>query len=156
MNWLDILLLVFLVFGLIEGFKTGLILQLTGIVALLLALLLVGHLVPYISPYLQSIITLSTTTHTILVYIVSFVIIVLSVFCIGLCVHFLFKLPILNSLNKLLGALFSVLKWGILLSVVLFVFAKLDKNGQVLSKPTRDSSILYNHLMAIPRKFLEK
>ena len=156
MNWLDILLLVILGLGLIEGFKTGLILQLTGILALLLALLYVGNLVPYVNPYIQKIFTLSPTMNTVLVYIVSFIVIVLAVFIIGTCVNFLFKLPILNTLNKLLGALFSVVKWCILLSIILFVFVKLDRNASILDQSTKDNSILFTHLINIPKTFLDK
>lgn len=155
MNWLDILLLILLGFGLIEGFKTGLVMQLTGILALVLGLLCVKSVAPHISPYISSVTNITTTTLTILSYVVSFAVIVIVVFIVGFLINLIFKLPILNSLNKLLGAFFSVLKWGILFSIILFVVAKLDRNDKILTKTMRNDSIMFSYLVEIPQSLVE-
>lgn len=155
MNWLDILILIILILSLIDGFKTGIVLQITGIVALIIGLLFTGTLASEVFPYLSSIFSFSHRTMMIITYILSFIIIVLLVFLIGYFIDTFFKLPILNSVNRLLGAIFSALKWMIVISVVLFVIVKFDKHGEILTKNTKNKSSLYGVLVKVPDKLID-
>lgn len=57
----------------------------------------------------------------------------------------------LGWINKLAGVVFSLLKTILALSVVLFIFEKININNMLLSKETQENSIFYNPIQNISK-----
>jgi membrane protein required for colicin V production len=52
----------------------------------------------------------------------------------------------LGMLNKLLGGVFGALKIGLILSVVLMIFSKLNRTIPFLDEDDKQNSVLYEHV----------
>ena len=62
----------------------------------------------------------------------------------------------LGWINKFAGVIFSLFKTILALSVVLFIFEKININNMLLSKETKDNSIFYNPIQNISKAMYPK
>ena len=74
----------------------------------------------------------------------TFVVIVILISMAGKLLTKLADAAALGIVNKVFGAAFGLLKIGLILSVVLIVFEKLNRTLPFVSKETMENSILYH------------
>jgi membrane protein required for colicin V production len=82
-------------------------------------------------------------------FAITFVIIVLAISLAGKALTKLADFAALGFLNKLLGALFGVLKIGLILSIVLMVFSKMNKTIPFLEDEDLKDSVLYEPVKSL-------
>lgn len=150
MTWLDIVVLAIAIYSLFAGFKSGIVSQITQILALLLGLFFMGDLALLISPYIQNNTTIPPFWIIIIAYIVAFILIVLVVSIVGWVINLIFKLPILSWLNKIGGMFFSLLKYLLICALLIFFFIKVDTNRSILSPQLINRSKIATTLLYIP------
>ena len=152
MNYFDIVIGIILIIGIIRGFKNGLVIELASLAALVLGVLgaikFSGFTADWLSQYF-------TSNHIgIIAFLVTFVAIVIIVHLIAKAVDKLVKAVALGTVNRLLGATFSFLKYAFILSILLSVFNSFDRTFNILPEETRESSIIYEPLSEFaPRVF---
>lgn len=156
MNWLDILLLLIGVAALATGFRSGLVMQLTGLLALVLGLLFMGQAAHVLIPYVVKTTGVSEFWSGIIAYTLGFILIMIIVYVLGKLVDGLFDIPILKPINKIGGMIFSFLKWMVLISFILFFIIKVDVNKKVLTENLRNNSRFLNFLLIIPDKLIQE
>ena len=149
MSIIDIVLAALLLFGLIRGVMKGLFVEIASLVALLLGVYGAIHFSGFAAEFLESKVDWNEKTINIVAFAITFVIIVLMISLAGKALTKLADFAALGILNKLLGGVFGALKIGLILSVLLIVFNKLNNTLPFMEKEDLEDSILYKPVKSI-------
>ena len=143
MGYLDIILCIPLIWGLYNGYTKGLIIQ----TASLLALILGAYGAIVFSNLTQDILAsnfeIDNKYIPIISFATTFIAIVIAVHFLGKVLEKSINMIALGLFNKLLGAVFGVLKVALLLSALIFVFEGLDKQFSLIPQDAKSKSVLY-------------
>lgn len=140
---IDIVLGALLLFGLVRGLFKGLFVELASIVALVAGVYGAIHFSYFVANFLESKTEWAEKTINITAFAITFVIIILLISLAGKALTKLADFASLGILNKLLGAVFGALKVGLILSVLLIVFDKMNNTITFVNKENIEDSILY-------------
>ncbi len=144
MGILDIVLLVILLFGVVRGFMNGFFVEIASLVSLALGLYGAIHFSYFAANFLKDKFEWSEKTIQIIAFAVTFVIIVLIISLSGKLLTKIADTIALGAFNKILGALFGLMKLGLILSVVLIVFDRFNSSILPLVKEEKlQNSVLY-------------
>ena len=149
MSVLDIILGALLLFGLINGFIKGLFVEIASLLALILGVYGAIHFSNFAADLLQSRFDWSEKTINITAFAITFVIIVLAISLAGKALTKIADFAALGIINKLLGGVFGALKIGLILSVVLIVFDKMNRTLPFVDESELKDSILYNPVKSL-------
>lgn len=149
MSIIDIVLGALLLFGLIRGAMKGLFVEVASLVALVLGVYGAIHFSGFAAEFLDSKVDWNQKTINIIAFAITFVIIVLAISLAGKALTKLADFAALGILNKLAGGLFGALKIGLILSVLLIVFNKLNNTLPFMEKEDLEESILYNPVKSL-------
>jgi membrane protein required for colicin V production len=149
MNIIDIVLGALLLFGIIRGVLKGLFVEVASLVALILGVYGAIHFSYFASGFLESKVDWNEKTINIVAFAVTFVIIVLVISFAGKALTKLADFAALGILNKLLGGVFGALKIGLILSVLLIVFNKMNNTLPFMEKEDLEDSMLYQPVKSI-------
>ncbi|MBI9063393.1 MAG: CvpA family protein [Marinilabiliaceae bacterium] len=147
MNYFDIVIGVILILGLVKGFKNGLVIELAALAALVLGLLGAVHFSDITESYLAQ--YLESNYIGIIAFVITFVVIVIGVHLLARVIDKLIKAVALGPVNRITGALFSLLKYAFIISVLLAVVNGLERNFNFLPEEQKESSILYEPIASI-------
>ena len=145
MNYLDIIIAVPLLYGLIKGFSNGLIKEVTALVALLAGVYVAINFSLYLEPKVADVLDGYKQFVSIIAFAILFLVSFLCVKAIGFLVDKLTKALALGIISRLLGGIFGLLKIVVIFSFLLFVIT--DYN--LVNKKTKDDSVLYKPLSDI-------
>ncbi len=149
MNLIDIILLICFIPALFGGIKSGFIKQVAALAALLIGIWAGWQF----SSFFAESVNIWSDTNKILVKIISFaavfLIVVFVINLIGHAIHGILNLVMLGWLDKLLGVLFSIVKYGFILSMIIFFMESLNSLYPFLPQQTLDSSKLYGFISSI-------
>lgn len=144
MNFLDVILIIPLIYGVWCAFHKGLIMSLLTVLALIIGIYVAFHFSNFFSHFISEHFYESMPKN---LPAISFLIVFLIV---GVCIYFggkalekIVKIVRLSFLNKLFGALLGLVKWGYFLSCLLIFIESMDSNEQVLSKDLKSNSFIY-------------
>ena len=152
MSFIDIVFAVLLGFAVYKGLKNGLFVEVASFVALILGIYLAikfsnlagaiftGFVPSWNPKYIE-----------ITAFIITFLLVVIGIHLSAKILTKLTDFAFLGWINKLAGVIFSLLKTILALSVVLFIFEKININNMLLSKETQDNSIFYNPIQNISK-----
>ncbi|MDC3260436.1 CvpA family protein [Winogradskyella sp.] len=149
MSIIDIVLGALLLFGLIRGAIKGLFVEIASLCALVLGVFGAIHFSYFVSDLLESKVDWDEKTMNIIAFATTFVIIVLAISLAGKALTKLADFAALGILNKLLGSVFGALKIGLILSVLLIVFNKLNKTLPFMEEDQLEESILYKPVKSL-------
>lgn len=140
MSTLDIIILVPLAFGLIKGFTRGFVREIAGIIGLLLGIvasyLLSEYLFQYFTIHFQS----ADFELRIVSYVVVFFLTILLINFLATALTRGLKIIALSGINRILGAIFGLGKWAIILGLVIFVVNRAQQNSPIFQKSTINES----------------
>ena len=68
----------------------------------------------------------------------------------------LFKTICLGWINRLLGGLFGLVKWSLIILLVVFCIDRLDQQFQILKPEIKQQSVIYQHITPLSEKVWEK
>jgi membrane protein required for colicin V production len=143
MNYIDIILGLLLLFAAINGFRKGLISELASLAALILGIWGAIEFSYITSDFLTKNFNLETEYLNIISFIVTFIVIVILVNIVGSSVNKLIEVAMLGFLNKAAGLVFGILRSALVLSIILLVFDKIDKDVEIISQEAKTESRLY-------------
>ena len=147
-NWLDILLILPLLVGLVRGLMRGLISEIIAIVVVILGVLGAKGGAPALSAWLLTQFAWPHGVCDIVAYTLIFlaIAIILSV-CAKLLTKFMRAIH-LGWANRILGGVFGVAKYGILVLIVVFV---MDRSNQTFhwldNAPVVKTSVIYPQMV---------
>lgn len=143
MTVLDIILLVLLLFGLINGLRNGLFVEIASLVALIAGVYGAIHFSDFAADFLMSKVDWNEKTVNIIAFAITFIVIVLVITLAGKALTKIADFAALGIVNKLLGGIFGLLKYAVILSVILIIFDSLNKNLPFTDKEDLEDSMLY-------------
>ena len=143
MNYLDIALCIPLLWGLYKGFTKGLIIEAASIIALGLAIWSGIKFSDFLTGYIHAHFSWDTKYLPVISFAVIFLVILILVYAIAKLIERLVKAISLGFVNKLAGGIFGMLKFGLILSVLIFVLTAIEKNIQFIPAETKQKSLLY-------------
>ena len=143
MGVLDIVLGGLILFGLVRGFMNGLFVEMASLLALIAGVFGAIHFSNYAADFLKIKTDWNEKTITITAFAITFVIIVLAITLAGKALTKLANFVALGVLNKLLGGIFGAIKIGLILSIILVVFDRMNKTLPFVENSTLEESILY-------------
>jgi len=143
MNYIDIILVLYLVWGFYSGFKKGAIYMLVSFISILLALYAAIHFSYLSTDMLANWLQKDPQDLKILSYIVTFIVVFILMHLIGKILDNLIKAVSLGFINRLLGGVLSVAIKVIVLSLLLWVFDQGNQIVPLVSQQTIDESALY-------------
>lgn len=143
MNVLDIALGALILFGLVRGLMKGLFVEIASIVALIVGIYGAIYFSDFVAGFLESRVKWDEQYINISAFAITFIIIVIAIAMAGKALTKLADFASLGILNKLLGGIFGALKVGLILSVVLIVFNKMNSTIPLVEEHEINNSILY-------------
>ncbi len=146
MSWLDILILLPLLIGLVRGLMKGLIVEVSSIVAIILGFLGAKWWSAAFASWLMQQFEWSETACIVVAYALLFAGIALGLNIIARLLSKLFQKIQLGWLNRLLGGVFGTAKWGIVIVALVLCLHNLDKQFQFLSPELKQQSVVYTTL----------
>ncbi|WP_299884440.1 CvpA family protein [uncultured Lacinutrix sp.] len=146
---IDIVLGALLLFGLVRGFMKGLFVEVASLVAMIAGVYGAIHFSYFVAEFLQSRTEWAEKTINVTAFAITFVIIIIVVALAGKALTKLADFASLGILNKLLGGIFGALKIGLILSVLLIVFNKMNNTITFVNDEHIEDSLLYEPVKSI-------
>lgn len=143
MNYIDIVLVLLLVFSAIGGFRNGLIVELASLAALILGIWGAIHFSYVTSDFLIENLNFKSDHLPVISFIITFVVIVILVHIVANVVDKMVETVMLGFVNKLAGMVFGILKAALILSIILLVFNKIDEDVKILPEKAKAESKMY-------------
>ncbi|RLD76108.1 MAG: CvpA family protein [Bacteroidetes bacterium] len=147
MNWLDIALVIPLLWFTYKGFRNGLIIELASLAALILGIYVALHFSFYAEEYLRENFEIADKYLYIISFAITFLIVAVLVYLVGKIIHKLVSIVALGFLNRLAGGVFGFLKAALVLSVILYFLNGFDPG--MLKAEVKEKSYLYSPIESI-------
>ena len=144
MNTIDIVIAVILLFGLIRGFIKGLFIEITSLVGLVLGVYGAIHFSYFLSDLLKDKVSWDESMVQIVAFGGTFLIILLALIFLGKVLTKIAETAALGLFNKMLGALFGVVKYALILSVIFLVYDQINKSIKFVDKKKVKKSVLFD------------
>ena len=150
-NYLDIIICIPLLWGIYKGFTKGFIIQIASVAALILGILCAVWFSGKGEHYLKDWFSLSSKYLPVICFAIVFIVVVIIVFLLGKLLEMLIKIAALGIVNRLLGGVFGIIKYGLIISTVLFVMNRIDEKIKIIPENVKEKSLLYKPISsAIP------
>ena len=152
MSWLDIIILLPLLIGLVRGLMKGLVIEITSIVAIILGVLGSRLWGAMFATWLLRQFAWPESVCVVLAYALLFVGISILLHLVAKLLTKLFKKVSLGWLNRLLGGLFGIIKWGIIVLAIVLCIHQLDKQFNFIQKDLKQKSVVYMQAAPLSEK----
>ena len=152
MNILDIIILICLIPALVQGIRKGFIAQVIAIISLIAGVWLSFKFASAVSEWIGTYIQAGEQVLKITSFALILVAVILALGALGKILEATIKLVTLGWLNRLLGAVFSLLKCALILGLVIMAFDSLNNTFGFLSEEKTAGSTLYLPLKDIAHK----
>ncbi len=148
MNYIDIFISIFLIYGFIKGLYKGFIIEIASVIGLLLGIYLAAQYSGDFSNYLisKNFFTWKEGYVIILSNVILFIFTILIVSILGKVATKLVKLVALGLFNKILGSVFGLLKNILILVIVIFVFNLANNSLKIIGQDELELSVYYKPL----------
>lgn len=144
MNYIDIILLLPLLYGAYKGFSKGLIIEIATLMGLVLGVYAAIKFSGYTEGFLRDFLDITSKYLSYIALGITFLVVVLVVYLFGKMLTKLIDIMSLGLVNKLLGTVLGVAKYFIILCVFLLIVDALDDKFQFISKEAKEKSLLYD------------
>jgi membrane protein required for colicin V production len=143
-NYLDLIILFFLVFGLYKGQSNGLIKEISSVIGLVLAILIASNFNDELALYLLTFIELQDSLIKIISFFILFFIVIKLVEILAKLITKLAKIIALGLVNKILGAVFGLIKNLLICCTIYYVFEIINSNLNLIELSIIESSKFYS------------
>jgi membrane protein required for colicin V production len=149
MNYIDVIIVVALVLGMIGGFINGLVKEVASLAALILGIWGAIKFSSFTAAKLYDYFDMTGKYVGIISFAITFIIIVVIIHFIGLLVDKLVHAVALGFVNRLLGIAFGLFKSVLIMSVIFVILNAIDTRRPFLPKEKIEQSMLYNPISDI-------
>lgn len=149
MNFIDIVILIPLVWFTYKGFSKGLIIEIATLVALLLGIYAANHFSFYTSDFLQNQFNITNKYMGIISFVITFLLVIILVILLGKTLEKIITAAQLGLINKIAGALIGLVKVVFVVSVFIFILSAIGIEELVIKPETQKASLLYSPVKKI-------
>jgi membrane protein required for colicin V production len=143
MNFIDVLIIIPVIFGAYRGFKNGLVMEVFLLLALFVGLYVGINFSEFFSEKLKSWLGWDNQYLPIITFSLIFIAIGAMIYFLGITLDKLIKAVKLTLINKIFGSVFSTLKTLYFVSITLILISAYDKGGSFLPVTAKQGSLLY-------------
>lgn len=143
MSFLDIILLVPIVWLTIKGFRRGFILELVSLIALFAGIWAAFHFSFYARDLLDRWFTVDEKYMPAISFVVTFAVVAVVIILIGKLADKFVEMLAMGPLNKILGAIFGILKAVLLLGIIIYLIDSFDTREKLVTPKAKEKSFLY-------------
>jgi membrane protein required for colicin V production len=143
MNYLDIIIIVPLIWGAYKGFKKGFIIEIASFIALGLGIWGGMRFSSISANYLSDAFEISKKVMPFISFAVTFIAIVVVVYLFAKMLQKIITMVALGFINRATGALFGMLKFGLIMSVVINFANIINKQISLIDPEMKKASMLY-------------
>jgi len=147
MNVLDIILLLCFVPAIIGGLRRGFIAQVVAIISIILGIWLSFKFSAVLSGWLGQWIEAGEQVLHVISFAVIMILAILALAAVGKLIESTVKIILLGWLNRLLGLIFALLKYALIIGLLLMLFNSLNGQFHLVNQKVLDSSLLYGPLL---------
>lgn len=147
MNVLDIILLLCFVPAIIGGLRRGFIAQVVAIISIILGIWLSFKFSAVLSGWLGQWIEAGEQVLHVISFAVIMILAILALAAVGKLIEATVKIILLGWLNRLLGLIFALLKYALIIGLLLMLFNSLNGQFHLVNQKVLDSSLLYGPLL---------
>lgn len=151
MNYLDIVLGIFLLSAMVNGIKNGFFVELASLVSMLLGIYVAIKCSYLMKTYLENHVTWNSKTIQVMAFALTFILVVIGVAVLAKFFTSVVNFASLGIFNKLLGGIFGILKMILILSVFVNLLQKFNFDYTFLDKETIDESKLYLPIQTVSK-----
>jgi membrane protein required for colicin V production len=152
MSWLDIIILLPLLIGLVRGLMKGLVIEIASIVAIVLGYIGSRLWGAMFAAWLIKQLSWPETVCMVVAYALLFIGISLLLHILARALSKLFQKVSLGWLNRLLGGVFGTLKWAIIVLTLVLCVHRLDEQFQFIQPDLKEQSIIYMQAAPLSEK----
>lgn len=149
MNFIDILIIVPLIYAGYKGFKHGLIIEVFTLLALFIGLYAGIHFSDFIAGFLKKSFSWDSEYLPIISFTLVFLGVGAMVYFAGKTIEQMIRVVNLTPMNKFFGVFFAVLKMTYIVSVILVIAESYDEKGDFFPDEKKESSMLYHPVKAV-------
>jgi membrane protein required for colicin V production len=143
MNYIDLILVIFLLWAAYKGFKNGLIIEVASLAALILGIFGAIKFSGLTADFLVERFDMTSKYLSLIAFAITFVCIVIVVHLLARILDKLVKAIALGFINRLSGVVFGIVKVVFILSIVLVILNAINRKANFLPKEKLDESFLY-------------
>ena len=143
MNYIDIVILLFLLYGAFRGFSKGLIIEVATLAGLILGVFIAIRYSPFTEGILKDFLNITSRYLSYIALAVTFLLVVIVVYLLGKMLTRLVNIISLGLVNKLLGTL-GIAKYFIMVCVLLMIVDALNDKFHFISEETRENGLLFD------------
>jgi membrane protein required for colicin V production len=143
MNYFDIIIIIPLIWGGYKGFKKGFIIEIASFIALGLGIWGGMKFSSISAKYLSDAFEISEKVMPLISFAVTFIAIVIVVFMLAKMLQKIITMVALGFINRAAGALFGMLKFGLIMSVLINFTNIINNQISFIEPEMKDTSILY-------------
>jgi membrane protein required for colicin V production len=151
MNYIDMFVLVLLIYAFYRGITRGLIMQVSSLAALVAGIFGALKLSGITARYLSDHWNFNHEYLYISSLVISFTLVFILVNFVGNLLDKWVETAHLSFLNKMLGALFNVCKVMLIAGIILLLIDRIDKQVSLLPKNAREGSFFYTPVTKLTR-----
>ena len=149
MNYIDIIIVIPVVWFAYKGLSKGLISELSQLVALIGGIFIAGNFSWFVGNRLSNFLSIGEKYVNIVSFIITFAAVIFLVVVVKKSIEKVVKATSLSLFNKIGGLAFGALKAAFLVSCLFYVINKVDDSAILLKAETRNSSALYHPVSAL-------
>ena len=149
MNYIDIAILIPLVYAAYKGFKKGLIIEVATLIALIAGVYGAIHFSFYVEGLLEDQTSIDQGYLPMVAMGLTFIGIVVGIHFLAKFIEKMVKLVALGLINRISGMVFSLIKMSLIISFALVMFNSVNKQFNILSKESISTSLLYSPFSSV-------
>lgn len=150
MNWIDIIVLIPLIWYAYKGLKNGFLMEIVSLAALFLGLFISYKFSDLVALWLTG-----TTLAKPISFSLCFILTIVSVNLLGRILKHALKPVLSEFLDKGLGVLFGILKVVLVAGVLFYFIDSVDKKEIFIKHEVKEDSVAYKHLSPVMSHILE-
>lgn len=143
MNYIDILLLLPLLYGAYRGFSKGLIIEVATLLGLILGVFISVKYSIYVENFLRDFLNIASIYLSYIALAITFLLVIILIYLLGKLLTKLIDIVSLGLVNKLFGTLMGILKAFLIICVLLLIIHALDDKFHFITKQVKDKSLLF-------------
>ena len=149
MEFLDIVFTALLGYALYNGLKNGLFVEIASFGSLIIGIFMAIKFSYLVRLALEDFIKVNPKYIEIIAFAITFLVVVVGIYLLAKFFTGIFSFASLGWLNKLGGAVFSLLKTILMLSVVISLFQKININHMLIKEDKLNASVFYNPIQEV-------
>lgn len=156
MNFLDVVLVLPLIFAAWWGFTKGIIIEIASVLALVLGIYGAALLSDKTAAYMTDSLDYHHSATHLIAFLITFIAIVIGVYFMAKTMEAIVAITGLSMVNRIFGAIFGIVKMGIILSGLIYILNEHQLMQKWISKEIRDESLLLKPTSYLAPKIIPK